>query len=108
LRPSHTGLKPPTSNPHPPNTQRYCKDNPGSFRNADAAYTLAFAIIMLNTDAHNPLAERRLAAPDFVSMNFAQTETGALCVVLDQGLVYERACIRVWVRARARARCARV
>jgi hypothetical protein len=57
--------------------QRYCKDNPGRFRNADAAYTLAFAIIMLNTDAHNPHAERRLAAPDFVAMNFGQTDSGA-------------------------------
>jgi hypothetical protein len=36
--------------------QRYCKDNPGRFGNADAAYVLSFAIIMLNTDAHNPLA----------------------------------------------------
>ena len=33
---------------------------------------------MLNTDAHNPLAERRLSAADFVAMNYAQTETGAL------------------------------
>jgi hypothetical protein len=31
---------------------------------------------MLNTDAHNPLAERRLAAPDFVAMNFAQGDQG--------------------------------
>lgn len=36
--------------------QRYCKDNPGRFSNADSAYMLSFAIIMLNTDAHNPLA----------------------------------------------------
>lgn len=36
--------------------QRYCKDNPGRFANADAAYVLSFAVIMLNTDAHNPSA----------------------------------------------------
>ena len=30
---------------------------------------LSFAIIMLNTDAHNPLAERRLFRTDFVQMN---------------------------------------
>ena len=64
-------LAPPTRPP-----QRYCADNPGRFRNADAAYMLAFAIIMLNTDAHNPHAERRLAAADFVSMNVAQGDAG--------------------------------
>lgn len=36
--------------------ERYVRDNPGRFSNADGAYVLAFAIIMLNTDAHNPLA----------------------------------------------------
>lgn len=43
-------------------------ENPGAFYNADGAYLLSFAIIMLNTDAHNPLAERRLAKGDFVAM----------------------------------------
>ena len=32
---------------------------PSAFRHAaDGAYLLAFAIIMLNTDAHNPMADR--------------------------------------------------
>lgn len=35
--------------------ERYCKDNPGTFKNADTAYVLAYAVIMLNTDAHNPM-----------------------------------------------------
>eukprot|EP00198_Chlamydomonas_reinhardtii_P013970 XP_001703307.1 SEC7/BIG-like ARF-GEF [Chlamydomonas reinhardtii] len=48
--------------------ERYVRDNPAAFRNADAAYVLAFAIIMLNTDAHNPLAERRLDRAGFVAM----------------------------------------
>lgn len=38
--------------------ERYCRDNPAAFACADAAYLLAFAIIMLNTDAHNPMADR--------------------------------------------------
>lgn len=29
--------------------QRYCKDNPSRFHNADGAYMLSFCIIMLNT-----------------------------------------------------------
>ena len=48
--------------------ERYCCDNPGAFRTADAAYLLAFAIIMLNTDAHNPHADKRLGPEDFISM----------------------------------------
>lgn len=56
--------------------ERYCKDNPEVFRNAGDAYILAFAIIMLNTDAHNPMAERRLTNTDFILMNQTQVESG--------------------------------
>ena len=31
---------------------RYCENNPDAFSNADTAYTLAFSVIMLNTDLH--------------------------------------------------------
>jgi hypothetical protein len=48
--------------------ERYCRDNPGAFGSADAAYLLAFALIMLNTDAHNPHADRKLGPQDFVAM----------------------------------------
>lgn len=34
--------------------QEYVQKNPSTFPNADAAYTLAFSVIMLNTDRHNP------------------------------------------------------
>lgn len=64
--------------------ERYVRDNPGLFRNADAAYVLSFAIIMLNTDAHNPLAERRLDRAGFVAMTSLPTEDGG-------GGVYEPA-----------------
>lgn len=66
--------------------QRYCRDNPGRFRNADAAYMLAFAIIMLNTDAHNPMAERRLGKPDFVAMCYQPTDNGMEPVLAQVGL----------------------
>lgn len=46
------------------------------FRNAGDAYILAFAIIMLNTDAHNPMAERRLTNADFILMNQTQVDGG--------------------------------
>ena len=40
--------------------ERYCVCNPGSFKSADVAYVLAYSVIMLNTDAHNPQARRRV------------------------------------------------
>lgn len=48
--------------------ERYCRDNPGQFRTADGAYVLSFALIMLNTDAHNPQADKKLAQSDFINM----------------------------------------
>ena len=34
--------------------RRFCACNPGTFTHTDQAYVLAFAVVMLNTDAHNP------------------------------------------------------
>lgn len=47
----------------------YCADNPGLFKNADTAYVLAYAVIMLNTDAHNPMVWPKMSKDDFVRMN---------------------------------------
>lgn len=55
--------------------ERYVRDNPSVFSSADGAYLLAFALIMLNTDAHNPAAEKNLTCDDFVSM--CQVQVGA-------------------------------
>ncbi|KAF4382922.1 hypothetical protein G4B88_010093 [Cannabis sativa] len=51
--------------------ERYCADNPGLFKNADTAYILAYAVIMLNTDAHNPMVWPKMSKSDFVRMNAA-------------------------------------
>nr|XP_043623310.1 brefeldin A-inhibited guanine nucleotide-exchange protein 5-like [Erigeron canadensis] len=51
--------------------ERYCADNPGLFKNADTAYVLAYAVIMLNTDAHNPMVWPKMTKPQFVRMNAA-------------------------------------
>jgi Sec7-like guanine-nucleotide exchange factor len=56
--------------------EAYCKHNPGSFRAAEDAYRLAFAIIMLNTDVHNPLADHMLSKQTFVDMNSDVNEDG--------------------------------
>jgi len=42
----------------------YSRDNPATFRNPDTPYQLAFALLMVNTSAHNSSAVGR--APEFV------------------------------------------
>ncbi|XP_074312417.1 brefeldin A-inhibited guanine nucleotide-exchange protein 5 [Silene latifolia] len=49
--------------------ERYCADNPALFKNADTAYVLAYAVIMLNTDAHNPMVSAKMSKADFVRLN---------------------------------------
>ncbi|KAE8714059.1 Brefeldin A-inhibited guanine nucleotide-exchange protein 5 [Hibiscus syriacus] len=49
--------------------ERYCADNPGLFKNAGTAYVLAYAVIMLNTDAHNPMVWPKMSKSDFTRMN---------------------------------------
>ncbi|KAF9259484.1 Sec7-domain-containing protein [Marasmius fiardii PR-910] len=39
------------------------------FANADAAYVLAYSVILLNTDAHNPQIKKRMTKPDFLKNN---------------------------------------
>jgi brefeldin A-inhibited guanine nucleotide-exchange protein len=48
--------------------ERYCLDNPGVFPNPDTAFILAFSVIMLNTDLHNPAIreDRRMTKAGFI------------------------------------------
>ena len=39
--------------------ERYCKCNPKAFTSADTAYVLAYSVILLNTDAHNPTVKMK-------------------------------------------------
>lgn len=47
--------------------QRYCKCNPNVFSSADTAYVLAYSVILLNTDAHNPMVKNKVCY-DFYSL----------------------------------------
>ncbi|KAH6833311.1 SEC7-like guanine nucleotide exchange family protein [Perilla frutescens var. hirtella] len=49
--------------------ERYCKCNPKAFISADTAYVLAYSVIMLNTDAHNPMVKNKMSAEDFIRNN---------------------------------------
>lgn len=48
--------------------ERYCENNPGIFKSTDAAYVLSFAIVMLNTDAHNPQVTDKMSKDAFLGM----------------------------------------
>ncbi len=43
--------------------------SPGPLVNADAAFVLAFSVIMLNTDAHNPMVSRKMTVDEFIRNN---------------------------------------
>ena len=49
--------------------ERYTFANPSVFANADTAYVLAYSVIMLNTDLHNPQVKNRMTVDDFVKNN---------------------------------------
>ncbi|GBG70987.1 hypothetical protein CBR_g8287 [Chara braunii] len=49
--------------------ERYCKCNPKAFTSADTAYVLAYSVIMLNTDAHNPMVKIKMSKAEFIRNN---------------------------------------
>ncbi|KAG5646614.1 hypothetical protein DXG03_002918 [Asterophora parasitica] len=50
--------------------ERYIAGNAKTpFANADTAYVLAYSVIMLNTDAHNPQIKKRMTKADFIKNN---------------------------------------
>ena len=51
--------------------ERYLINNQGRFENADAVFTLAFSVILLNTDLHNPsiAPEKKMTKNGFVRNN---------------------------------------
>ncbi|EFJ50436.1 hypothetical protein VOLCADRAFT_80189 [Volvox carteri f. nagariensis] len=49
--------------------ERFVKCNPVSFKSADVAYVLAYSVIMLNTDAHNPQVKNKMSKAAFLKNN---------------------------------------
>ncbi|KAG7652756.1 Sec7 domain [Arabidopsis suecica] len=49
--------------------ERFCKCNPKDFSSADTAYVLAYSVILLNTDAHNPMVKSKMTADGFIRNN---------------------------------------
>ncbi|KAL8142211.1 hypothetical protein V2J09_015243 [Rumex salicifolius] len=50
-------------------SERYWKCNPKAFSSADTAYVLSYSIILLNTDAHNPMVKNKMSPEDFIRNN---------------------------------------
>eukprot|EP00002_Diphylleia_rotans_P006991 TRINITY_DN1646_c0_g1_i13.p1 TRINITY_DN1646_c0_g1~~TRINITY_DN1646_c0_g1_i13.p1 ORF type:complete len:1215 (-),score=306.59 TRINITY_DN1646_c0_g1_i13:1714-5358(-) len=50
-------------------SERFCLDNPNLFSSKDTAYVLAYSVIMLNTDAHNPMVKKKMSLEEFVRNN---------------------------------------
>jgi Sec7 domain/Rab-GTPase-TBC domain len=46
--------------------ERFCRDNPDVFPDVDAANLLAFALIMLNTDAHSDKVKHKMTKKQFL------------------------------------------
>jgi len=59
--------------------EHFTAQNPDVFPNADTAFILAFSVIMLNTDLHNPSIkpERRMTIESFIRNNRGIGENGA-------------------------------
>lgn len=59
--------------------ERYTTQNPSIFPSADTAFILAFSVIMLNTDLHNPSIkeERRMTVDSFLRNNRGIGENGS-------------------------------
>jgi brefeldin A-inhibited guanine nucleotide-exchange protein len=49
--------------------ERFHATSPGIFPDADTAYLLAFSLIMLNTDLHNPAIKHKISKRAFVANN---------------------------------------
>lgn len=52
----------------------------GPFASADAAYILAYSVLMLNTDAHNPNVRQRMTVGEFIRNNRGINEKADLPV----------------------------
>ncbi|KAJ3152336.1 Brefeldin A-inhibited guanine nucleotide-exchange protein 2 [Geranomyces michiganensis] len=57
---------------------RYYENNPDVFAKADTAYTLAFSVIMLNTDQHSPTIKHRMDVGAFIKNNRGINDDGDL------------------------------
>lgn len=51
--------------------EKFCRCNPRVFASSDVAYVLAYAVIMLNTDAHSSQVKHKVRTVSVARMRFA-------------------------------------
>jgi Sec7 domain/Mon2/Sec7/BIG1-like, HUS domain/FYVE zinc finger len=61
--------------------EAYCRDNPDAFRSVDSCYIVIFALVMLNTDIHDPRlssggSSRKAMTMDQFKLNLRGTDEG--------------------------------
>ncbi|KAK4741300.1 hypothetical protein SAY87_024888 [Trapa incisa] len=49
--------------------EHYCKCNVKAFASADTAYVLAYSVLMLGADAHDPMVRDKMSVADFIRNN---------------------------------------
>ncbi|EFE40257.1 hypothetical protein TRV_05013 [Trichophyton verrucosum HKI 0517] len=70
--------------------QRYVTQNPNAFASADAAYVLAYSVILLNTDLHSTkMKGRRMTKDDFIKNNKGINDNADLPVEYLSGIYDE-------------------
>ncbi|ETO24671.1 hypothetical protein RFI_12486, partial [Reticulomyxa filosa] len=68
--------------------ERYCLQNENAFRQADDAYILAYSIIMLNVNLHNPNVKSRMTKEQFVKNTMLAITDTSLSTRIE--LTYDR------------------
>ncbi|KAI8338556.1 hypothetical protein BC941DRAFT_423211 [Chlamydoabsidia padenii] len=69
--------------------ERYLQGNPTVFANAETAYVLAYAVVLLNSDAHNPNLKKRMTLQDFIKNNRGLDDGGDISLEIQETIYNE-------------------
>lgn len=67
--------------------EQYLSCNPEAFKTADVAYVLAYSVIMLNTDAHNPQVKNKMGQQVIFSQLAASYAGVSILIRLQHSIV---------------------
>ncbi|KNE69124.1 hypothetical protein AMAG_13981 [Allomyces macrogynus ATCC 38327] len=79
----------------------YCAANPGTYRDPTTAFVLAFSVIMLNTDAHNPAVKKKMTLAEFIRNNRGIDAGGNVPEATLRRLYYDIKCCAIRMQDRA-------
>jgi brefeldin A-inhibited guanine nucleotide-exchange protein len=64
--------------------ERYVHGNPTVFANAETAYILAYAVVLLNSDAHSPNVRKPMTLQDFIKNNRGINDGGDISLDIQE------------------------